>query len=94
MVTLEEVRLFLRIDNDEEDRLLSSLIVTAKELVEGVIRQNLESFGELPETLRQAMLFVISTMYEQRQVTKNGIDTQSMMDLVKRLTFAYRKEVF
>ncbi len=94
MFTLEEVKLFLRIDNDEEDAVVSSLIVTSVELVEGVIRRSVAEFETVPETLHQACLFVIATLYENRQGGKNGLDMQGMLDVVKRLTFAYRKESF
>ncbi len=94
MVTLEEVKLFLRIDNDEEDTVLSSLIVTSIELVEGVIRRSVAEFDSVPETLRQACLFVVATLYENRQGGKNGLNMQDVLDVVKRLTFAYRKESF
>ena len=94
MITIDEVKSYLRIDNNEEDGLLSSLLSTAKELVEGVIRQSLTSFDPLPETLKQAVLFSVATMYEERQIGKDGIQVPDMLDMVKRLTFAYRKETF
>ncbi len=94
MLKVEEIKLFLRIDNDEEDKLLSSLLSTSVELVEGVIRQSLTNFDPIPETIRQALLYCISTMYENRQGGKDGIQVPEMLELVKRLTFVYRKEVF
>ncbi len=94
MVTLDEVKLFLRVDNDEEDMLLSSLIITSKELVEGVIRQPISVFEVLPETLRQACLFAVATMYEERQCGKNGLDTKGLLDTLKLMLFRYRKESF
>ena len=94
MITLDEVKLYLRVDNEEEDGLLSSLLSTAIDLVEGVIRQKLITFDPLPETLKQAVLYCVATMYEDRQVSKDGIQVPEMLDMVKRLTFAYRKEAF
>ena len=41
MLELKETKEFLRIDGDEEDNLISTLIVTAQVLTEDVIRQKL-----------------------------------------------------
>ena len=67
MLTLQETKDFLRLDGDDEDALVSSLIVTAKELTEGVLRRKLTEFKEVPETVHQAMLIVVATLYEERQ---------------------------
>lgn len=76
--------------------LISSLIVTAQELVEQVIRKKLDEFEEVPETIRQAMLILVGTLYEERQISKrkDGIDIAETLDLVRRMLFAYRGEKF
>lgn len=83
-------------DGDDEDALVSSLIVTAKELTEGVLRRKLTEFKEIPETVHQAMLIVVATLYEERQVAKDksGVDIKETLDLVRRMLFAYRREAF
>lgn len=70
MLDLQETKEFLRVDGDEEDALISSLIVTAKDLTEDVMRRKLSDFKELPEPVRQAMLILVATLYEERQVSK------------------------
>lgn len=96
MLTLQETKDFLRLDGDDEDALVSSLIVTAKELVEETLRYKLTEFEEIPETVHQAMLIVIGTLYEERQIAKDksGVDIKETLDLVRRMLFAYRKEAF
>lgn len=96
MLTLQETKDFLRLDGDDEDALVSSLIVTAKELTEGVLRRKLTEFKEVPETVHQAMLIVVATLYEERQVAKDksGVDINETLDLVRRMLFAFRREVF
>lgn len=96
MLTLQETKEFLRLDGDDEDALVSSLIVTAQELVEDTLRYRLTEFEEIPETVHQAMLIVVGTLYEERQVAKDksGVDIKETLDLVRRMLFAYRKEVF
>lgn len=96
MLTLQETKEFLRVDGDEEDALISSLIMTAKDLTEDVIRRKLSDFDELPETVRQAMLILVATLYEERQVSKGktGVSVADTLDLVRRMLFAYRKGAF
>lgn len=96
MLTLQETKEFLRLDGDDEDALVSSLIVTAKELVENTLRYKLTEFEEIPEPVHQAMLIVVGTLYEERQVAKDksGVDIKETLDLVRRMLFAYRREAF
>lgn len=96
MLTLQEAKEFLRVDGDEEDALISSLILTAKDLTEDVMRRKLTDFDELPETVRQAMLILVATLYEERQVSKGktGVSVADTLDLARRMLFAYRKGVF
>lgn len=96
MLTLQETKDFLRLDGDDEDALVSSLIVTAKELTEDVLRRPLLDFREVPDTVHQAMLILVGTLYEERQVAKDksGVDIKETLDLVRRMLFAYRKARF
>lgn len=96
MLTLQETKDFLRLDGDDEDALVSSLILTAKELIEEVLRRKLTEFKEVPEAVHQAMLIVVGTLYEERQVAKDksGVDIKETLDLVRRMLFAYRRDAF
>lgn len=88
MLPLEEVKLYLRIDGDEEDTLIVSFLTTAQELCEGILRFPLSEFEELPETVKQALLYAVAAMYEKRE----GVDIKETLDVLKRLLFAYRRE--
>ena len=96
MLTLQETKDFLRLGGGDEDALVSSLIVTAKELTEDVLRRPLSDFREVPDTVHQAMLILVGTLYEERQVAKDksGVDIKETLDLVRRMLFAYRKARF
>ena len=89
-------RLNRRIDGDEEDNLISTLILTAQTLTEDVIRQKLSEFKEVPEPIHQAMLILVGTLYEERQISKekSGVDIKETLDLVRRMLFAYRRTMF
>lgn len=96
MLELRETKAFLRVDGDEEDALISSLILTAKTLTEDVIRQPLSDFEVVPEPIHQAMLILVGTLYEERQISKDkaGVDMKETLDLVRRMLFAYRRSMF
>lgn len=96
MLELQHIKEFLRIDGSEEDTLVTSLIIVAKELVEETLRCKLDEFEDMPETVNQAMMIVVATLYEERQVGngKEGIGITDVLDLVRRMLFAYRKEKF
>lgn len=85
MLTLDEVKGFLRIDHNEEDGYISVLLLLAKELCENYLRKALPT--PLPETVRHAQLLVISHFYENRS-------GEPIPDAVYRLLDAYRNEVF
>jgi len=97
LLTLQEVKNFLRIDCDEDDALLSSLIITSRILVEDIIRSPIIEIETLPEPIKQAMLILIATLYEERQVFNNqkeGLNIIDTLDLVRKMLFAYRMEKF
>lgn len=97
LLTLNETKHYLRVDNDEDDALISSLIITSRILTEEIIRCNLDEFEILPDLIKQAMLIIIGTLYEERQVEKNdkeGLALDATLDLVKKMLFMYRKEKF
>ena len=97
MLTLQEVKHFLRIDCDEEDALISSLIITSKTLVEDILRYSLDEEVKQPEPITQAMLILIATLYEERQISnhaKSGINIIDTLDMVRKMLFAYREETF
>ena len=96
MLTLQETKVFLRVDGDEDDTLISSLIITAQVLTEDILRRPLSEFGELPDPIKQAMLIIIGTLYEERQVSKDkaGVDIKETLDLVRQMLFGYRRVQF
>ncbi len=72
-VTLEEVKLYLRLDGDEEDTLITSLIFTAQEICQDILRYPLSEFEEIPAVVRQALLYCVANMYEKREGTHSTL---------------------
>ena len=87
MLTLDEVKQYLRLDTDSEDEYLRILILLACEMCENYTRIPLPE--ELPESYKQAMLLCIGYFFEQRQGTKDGIPS-----VFYTLLQPYRKAAF
>ena len=87
MLTLDEVKEYLRLDTDAEDEYLNILILLSCEMCENYTRIPLPE--ELPESYKQAMLICIGYFFEQRQGTKEGIPK-----VFYTLLQAYRKAAF
>ena len=66
MVTLQEVKQYLRIDFEEEDPLLLSLLATAKQQVMSVGRMDEAQLSEHEDAARTAILYAVSYLYENR----------------------------
>lgn len=88
VVTLEEVKLYLKVDGDEDNALITDLINAAEELCQDILRFPLTEFTEVPETVKQAVFYAIGNLYEQRET----MDMKAMIELMKRLLFAYRRD--
>ena len=57
MITLKEAKNYLRVDYDEDDKLIQNLLLTAKNLVMDVGRMDEDAFTQNEDTVRTAMLF-------------------------------------
>ena len=89
MVTLQEVKQYLRIDFEDDDTLLLSLISTAKQLVMDVGRMDEERFSENEDVVRTAMLYTVSYLYENR----NTADMKKLTLSLRSILFAQREGV-
>ena len=88
IITLNEAKLYLKVEDDAEDTLILSFINAAEELCEDILRFSLTEFIEIPDTVKQAILYSVGNLYEQRET----LDMKEMIALMTRLLFAYRKE--
>ena len=89
MVTLQEVKQYLRIDFEDDDTLLLSRISTAKQLVMDVGRMDEERFSENEDVVRTAMLYTVSYLYENR----NTADFSKLTLTLRAMLFAQREDV-
>ena len=89
MITLAETKNYLRVDHTEDDKLILTLIDTAQRLVMDVGRMNEKKLAENEETSRQAMLYTVSYLYENR----NTADYHKLTLTLRALLFAQREGV-
>ncbi|MCQ4922192.1 head-tail connector protein [Tissierella carlieri] len=97
VVTLEEAKLYLRVDGNEEDTLITSFILTAEEICEDILRFPLAEFEEVPKIVKQAILYCIANMYEKREGTYYYLKNESgsiteTINVMKLILGSLRKE--
>lgn len=97
VVTLEEAKIYLRVDSDEEDTLITSFILTAEEICEDILRFPISEFEEVPKLVRQAILYCIANMYEKREGSFYYLKNESgsiseTIDVMKLILGNLRKE--
>lgn len=74
IVSVDELKTHLRIQHDEEDSLLESLILQAQAVAENHCREAFEN--DAPEPVRLAVILMASYFYENRDVSdKAGYTT-------------------
>jgi hypothetical protein len=84
---LNEVKEYLRLDNDAEDGYLKILILLSREICENYLRYELPR--RVPESVKQAQLLIIGYFYENREGTRDGVPPA-----VFSLLAPYRKAMF
>ena len=89
MITLKEAKNYLRVDYDEDDKLIHNLLSTSKQLVMDVGRMSEEDFSVNEDTVRTAMLFALGYLYENR----NTADMKKLTLSLRSILFAQREGV-
>ncbi len=89
MISLADAKNYLRVDTDEDDRLISDFILTSRKLCMDVGRMSEEQFEENEDTTRTAMLYSVSYLYENR----NTADFRKLTLILRALLFEQREGV-
>ena len=91
IVTLEEIKSYLRIDNDEEDELLNILMTSAENLCSDVARVPVSELQEnCNEYIRLAVMYATAYLYEHREEA----DHNALVLTLRSLLFGIRQEKF
>ena len=92
MLTLDEVKKYLRVDSSDEDALITSLISMADSLVRDVSRMNSDS--EISEASKLVMmaaeLYTVAYLYEHREEA----DHHDLTLTLRALLFGIREVTF
>lgn len=89
MITLKEAKNYLRVDYEEDDKLIQNLLSTSKQLVMDVGRMNEEDFSVNEDTVRTAVLFALGYLYENR----SNPDYKKLTLNLRSILFAQREGV-
>lgn len=89
MITLNEAKNYLRVDHEEDDKLILQLLDTTKCLVKDVGRMDEERFTLNEDITRTAMLFALGYLYENR----SNPDYHALTMSLRSILFAQREGV-
>ncbi len=89
MITLKEAKNYLRVDYEEDDKLIQNLLFTSKQLVMDVGRMDESELAENEDTVRTAMLFALGYLYENR----SNPDYHKLTLNLRSILFAQREDV-
>ena len=90
LITLEEAKTYLKIEGTEDDAMLLDAISAANELTLNILRCEEADFTEIPKSVKQAAMFCIASLYENRE----GSNLKTVLDIMKGMLFAYRKDAW
>ena len=90
IITLAEAKEYLRVDVDDEDALIETLLAAAQNLCEDVARLDTEEFDAAGDVAKIAVLFVLGYFYEHRE----DADHKALTLTLRSLLHGVRKAAF
>ena len=89
VVTLEEMKGYLRVDFDDDDALIEDFILTGQNLCADIVSLSEEELSEIPSS-KIAVMYAVAYLYEHREDADHHALTLSLRSLL----FGSRREVF
>lgn len=90
MVTLEEMKNYLRVDHEEDDALIANLISATEKICMDILRtENMEEL-EAAQNGQIAVMYAVAYLYEHREEA----DHHALNLTLRALLFGSRKEGF
>lgn len=90
MVTVEEMKNYLRVDYNDDDKLIEHLISSAQKLCMDILRTNDLEDLDKAENIKTAVLYSVAYMYEHREEA----DYHTLTLTLRAMLFGSRKECF
>ena len=90
MVTLQEMKNYLRVDDDDDDVLIETIIASAERQCMDILRTDDEADMDACANGKIAVMFTVAYLYEHREEA----DHHAMDLTLRALLFGSRKEGF
>lgn len=90
LITLDEIKNYLRVDFDDDDELLEILIASGQQLCMDVARIKDVAVFEAEPNARIAVMYAVAYMYEHREES----DHHALTLTLRALLFGCRQEGF
>lgn len=90
VVTLKEMKNYLRVDSDEDDLLIRHLIASAQQLCMDILRTDDPAELGTAANAKVAVLYTVAYLYEHREEA----DHHALTLTLRSLLFGSRKEGF
>lgn len=90
IVTLEEMKQYLRVDYEDDDQLITGFITTAEQLCRDVLRIDGEADLSADGKVKTAVMYAVAYFYEHREEA----DHHELTLTLRSLLFGSRKEAF
>lgn len=85
MISLEDAKLYLKVEHDDEDDLIEHLVETSHQLCQDILRQASQS-----DILKTAILYGVAYLYEHRE----NANHKELKETLYHLLLSERKDVF
>lgn len=89
-VTLEEMKNYLRVEYDDDDALIESMVRASEKICMDIIRTDDRDVLKQDENAKTAVLYATAYLYEHREEA----DHHAMMLTLRALLSSSRKEAF
>lgn len=90
IVTLEEMKQYLRVDYEDDDQLIAGFLTTAEQLCRDILRVDEEADLNGDGKVKTAVMYAAAYFYEHREEA----DHHDLILTLRSLLFGSRKETF
>lgn len=90
LITLEEMKNYLRVDYEDDDELIKTLILSAQRICMDILRTEDSSVLRNIENAKPAVMYTVAYLYEHREEA----DHHALTITLRSFLFGSRKEVF
>lgn len=89
IVSLDEMKGYLRVDFDDDDVLIENFIITGQNLCADIARLSVDELGAIPSS-KIAVMYAVAYLYEHRE----NADYKELALSLRAMLFGIRKEGF